>query len=56
MESLPDGSAVLAIAGKTKYMSKSELSEQLSYAQQIDTVFLCPQLSCGHSLTARMHH
>jgi hypothetical protein len=28
MESLPDGSAVLAVAGTTKYMSGCELSEQ----------------------------
>ena len=34
MGSLPDGSAVLAIAGKIKHMSKCEPSEQLFYAQQ----------------------
>ena len=36
MESLPDGSVVLAVAGKMKYMSECELSEQTFYAHYID--------------------
>ncbi len=49
MESLPDGSVVLAVAGKMKYMSECELSEQMFYAQQINTIF------CVHSHLVGTH-
>ena len=49
MESLPDGSVVLAVAGKMKYMSQCGRFEQMFYAQQIDTV------SCVHSYLVSTH-
>lgn len=54
MESLPDGSVVVAIAGNIKYMSKCESSEPLFYGYRIDAVPCVHSHLVRDSFTTRM--